>query len=82
MTKSASLVKWSTASLNFELPTSCPGNPRTGLLLFAHFGDQNTELGPAFGIQLWAEGSAVIELNFGGDDTGEWRASVLLEDHD
>ncbi|MGH9090123.1 MAG: hypothetical protein ACRDZR_01880 [Acidimicrobiales bacterium] len=37
-------------------------------------------LGPGVGLQLWAEGDAVAELDAWPDGTGRWRAQLHLED--
>ena len=42
----------------------------------------DTGLGPGVGLQLWAEGDAVAELDAWPGGTGRWHAQLHLEDGD
>jgi hypothetical protein len=71
-----------TAELRLELPGGRPGR-RSAVVLFAtpagaagaggRYG-----LGPALGLQLWAEGDALCEIDAWPDADGRWRAHLHL----
>ncbi len=64
--------------VRLELPSSAPGNG-TAVVLFATQGGGAADrygLGPALGIQLWAEGVALAELDAWPDADGRWSAHL------
>src|SRR5262245_41577096 len=66
-------VNGSTAVLRLELPGSAAGRT-TGLLLFTTSG--SAERPPGFGVQLWADGNAIAELNGWQIRRGRWLADL------
>jgi len=75
-------VNEGTAELRVEVP---PGaHPQPALVLFASApadgSDRNDAgLGPTTGLQLWADGDAVVELDAWCDDAGRWRGQLHVE---
>jgi hypothetical protein len=59
--------------LRIEAAPSADG-PQTSVILFA-YADGN-DLGPGAGVQLWANGDAIAELNAWSDDQTHWCSSV------
>jgi len=75
-----------TAELRVQIPGSAPG--RTGaVVLFATAPDRGpgpdagpgSDLGPGVGLQLWAGGDAVAELDAWPGDDGCWRSGLHLD---
>jgi hypothetical protein len=57
------------------------GVGRAGVVLHATptaAGDADDGLGPAVGIQLWADGDAVVEIDAWPDPDGRWRPHLHL----
>lgn len=71
-----------TTELRLDLPGGEPG-AHTAVVLFATPVAAEPEpeeigLGPAIGIQLWAEGDAVTEIDAWLDHDGRWRPHLHL----
>lgn len=73
-------VRQGTTELRLELPGTRPG-ASTAVVLFATpvggggAGDRYG-LGPALGVQLWADGEALAELDAWPEGDGRWRAHL------
>ena len=64
--------------IRLDLPSAASENG-TAVVLFATAGSDAVDrygLGPAIGVQLWAEGDAVAELDAWPDRDGRWRAHL------
>ena len=75
-------VSEGTAELRVEVPAG--GHPRPTLVLFASAptagSDGNDQgMGPSTGLQLWADGDAVVELDAWCDEAGRWRGQLHVE---
>jgi hypothetical protein len=73
-----------TAELRLEIPGGRPGS-RSAVVLFASPlvpgpDPGGAGFGPAVGIQLWAEGDAVAEIDAWPDGDGRWQAHVHWRD--
>jgi hypothetical protein len=66
------------AELRMDLPDTVSGSC-TGVLIFAHSEQDDPELGSAIGVQLWAEGNAIIELTLWQSPSGAWVADFVGE---
>lgn len=71
-----------TAEVRVEVPVDA--RPQPALVLFASSPAADSDrgdagLGPAAGLQLWADGDAVVELDAWRDDTGRWRGQLHVE---
>ncbi len=87
-------VSQDTAELRVQLPddhpgqSAGPGDPvrtvgRTAAVLYATpagggSGADDLGLGPAIGLQLWADGDAIAETDAWPDDCGRWQAHQHL----
>jgi hypothetical protein len=73
-----------TAELRLETPGGGT-SARSAAVLFASPSaagpdPEGTGFGPAIGLQLWAEGDAVTEIDAWPDSGGRWRAHLHLRD--
>jgi len=73
----------STAELRLELPGESPGS-RSAVVLFCTPPTEGADgapagLGPGLGIQLWARGDAVTELDTWPDEDGRWRPHLHVD---
>jgi hypothetical protein len=71
-----------TAELRVEVPEGA--RPQPALVLFTSVPAAGSDrdhagLGPATGLQLWADGDAVVELGAWCDDAGSWRGQLHVE---
>lgn len=76
-------VRHGTAELRLETADGTP--PRPALVLYASSAAAGSDrddggLGPATGIQLWADGDAVAELDAWCDDAVRWRGRLHIEE--
>lgn len=67
------------AELRMDLPDSVSGS-RTGVVIFTHSEQDDRELGSAIGVQLWAEGNAIIELTLWQSPSRAWVPDFVRED--
>lgn len=88
-TRMAAEVVGDTMELRLELPGARPGR-RSAVVLHASPSPPAGPAGlpdepaptPLLGLQLWADGDAVAELDAWPDDGGHWRAHLHLVDDD
>lgn len=70
-----------TAELRLEAADGV--RPRPAVVLYAshatEVGRDDTGLGPAAGVQLWADGDAVVELDAWFDEAGRWQGQLHVE---
>jgi hypothetical protein len=69
-------VRGSTVEL--RLVSHGPGTADAVASVLLHASDGGGELGPAAGVQLWAHGEAIVEIDAWPDDTGRWEPHVRL----
>lgn len=70
-----------TVELRLEVPGGAPGR-RSAVVLHASRspdGGGEAPLAPLLGLQLWADGDVVAELDAWPDDDGRWRPHLHLD---